>query len=244
MNTDRLTAEVVFDRSLVEDPGGATLVRVARVLAETAPAWASEVVVWSPEPGERSPLGPLAALPDVVRDRTRWATEDRHSGNVELRGATGDLNVVVSVNSSPLARVGGRLLLNNGVTVAALREEAAGAARAAFERICDEARPVWGAVYRASVYRAQVMADGPVLRAVGRDFSRFLPGLFEVNYFGAKYVELIGEATFERLGTAARKAGDGWIVEATGAADLLSRIGTEYFFLKGTEGRATRAPDW
>jgi hypothetical protein len=245
VSTDHLTAEVVFDRSLVEDPGGATLACVARVLAEAAPAWAGEVVAWSPEPRERHTVGSLAALPEVVRARTRWATGDRHSGNVELRGATGDLNVVVSVNSSPLARVGGRLLLGNGVSVTGLRKERAGDwMRAVFERLCDETRPVWGAVYRASEYRAQVMADGPVLRAVGRDFSRYLPGLFGLNYFGAKYADLIGGDTFERLGGAARRAGDGWIVDATGATDLLGSIGPEYFFLKGAEERETRAPHW
>lgn len=235
---DPVTAEVVFDRSLVEDPGGATLACVARVLAEAAPAWASEVVAWSPEPRERQAVRPLTGLPRVVRDRTRWATEARHSGNVELRGATDELNVVVSVNSAPLARVGGRLLLSNGVRVTGLREEAAGV----FEGLCAATRPVWGAVYRDSEYRAKVMADGPVLRAVGRDFSRFLPGLFEVNYFGARYVELIGEDTFERLGPGARRAGDGWIVE--GSPDVARTIGPEYFFLKGAGERETRAPRW
>ncbi|MET9736100.1 hypothetical protein ABZZ79_37410 [Streptomyces sp. NPDC006458] len=264
MSGDRLTAEVVFDTSVVEDPGDAVLAGVARVLAGAAPAWADRMVAWSPEPRERREIDALATLPDVVRGRTRWATQDRHTGNVELRGATAELNVVVSVNSSPLARVGGRLLLSNGITLTGLREQVAGEPRtdwmrAVFGEICAATRPVWGALYSASEYRAKVMADGPVLRALGRDFSRHLPGLFAGNYFGAPYVGLIGERVFERIGApAARKAADGWFVDVlhdpfawrdddsvTRNADLLAELGPECFFRKGAaEGRVTRAPDW
>ncbi|MFI9154821.1 hypothetical protein [Streptomyces sp. NPDC053367] len=66
--------------------------------------------------------------------------------------------------------------------------------------------------------------------------------LFEVDYSGARYVELIGETTFERLGPAARRAGGGWIAE--GSPEVLRGLGPEYFFREGAEDRATRAPAW
>jgi hypothetical protein len=189
--------------------------------------------------------------------------EDRHTGGVELRGSTSDLNVIISVNSSPLARVGGKLLLANGISLTALRKNVAGVSRAdwmrsVFDGICEALDPSWGAIYSRSEYRAKVMGDGPALRAVGRDFSRHLPGLFSVNYFGARYADLIGERRFERIGAAmAWKVGSGWIVDVVSDPfswntrdsvsknmDILDGIGPEFFFLKGRSGTETRAPGW
>jgi hypothetical protein len=42
-------------------------------------------------------------------------------------------------------------------------------------------------------YWAKVMSDGPSIAAVGRDFGRFLPGVFWLNFFGRRYRALLGE---------------------------------------------------
>ncbi|MFE1297560.1 hypothetical protein [Streptomyces sp. NPDC058731] len=264
MSNDRLVAEVVFDRAIVGGSDRETLDAAADVLFASAPAWAAGAVAWSPHARERRAMGGSpAALPRLVEERTRWATGDRHTGSVELRGATSELNVVVSVNSSPLAAVGGRLLMPNGISVTALRKKVAGIPQAEWMRallhdLCEELDPAWGALYSQSEYRAKVMADGPSLRAVGRDFARFLPGLFAVNYFGPRYVDLIGQERIERLGAAvSRRAGNGWLVDVIAdpsewdsepaiarSAAVMERIGPEFFFLKRERERPARAPDW
>jgi hypothetical protein len=263
-----LIAEVVFNRAIVAGADRDTLLHFARILFASAPTWSSRTIAWTPEPGERREVGDATSptsLPQVVADRTRWVTHDRHSGSVELRGATKELVAVVSVNSSPLARVGGRLLLSNAITVTALREKVEGVPRAewmrsVFNDLCEALNPAWGALYAKSEYTAKVMAQSPSLRAIGRDFSRHLPGLFPLNHFGPKYADLIGERRLEQLRTAsARRLGSGWMVDVIpdpfswDTRDALSRnrdaineIGREFFFLKDSTGEAIhgRAPEW
>jgi hypothetical protein len=265
---DLLKAEFVFDRPLVGGPDRDALPNFARVLFAAAPAWSSKIITWSPEPRERHEVGDAtssSSLLQVVADRTRWATERRYSGSVELRGATRELIPVVSVNSYPLARVGGALLLSNAITVTALTKKIGGIPqtewmRSVFDNLCEALNPVWGALYTHSEYTAKVMAQSPSLRAVGRDFCRYLPGLFPVNHFGPKYVELIGERKLRQLRTAsARRLGQGWIVDVipdpfswdtTGAllknSEAVNDIGREFFFRKDSAGEETlrRAPDW
>ncbi len=264
MNNNHLTAEVVFDQSIVGSVND-SLSQLARILVDVAPTWVTSVTAWSPNPRERDQItdtGSLASLPQVVERRTRWATGDRHTGSVELRGSSKDLNVVISVNSSPLARVGGKLLMSNGITFTTLRKQAEGPQadwmRALFGEVCATMNPLWGAVYTKSEYWDKVMEREPSIRAVGRDFSQCLPGLFSVNYFGRKYVELIGSRKLECIESAsASRAGRGWIVDvisdpfawrgsesAARNESAMAEIGSEFFFLKGAVERATRAPDW
>lgn len=265
---DPLIAEFAFDRAIVGGADRDTLPRFARILFSSAPAWSSRKISWSPNPSERYEIGDAtspAPLPQVVADRTRWAMEDRYSGSVELRGATKALVSVVSVNSSALARVGGKLLLSNRITVTALGKTIEGVPRSEWMRcifgdLCEALNPAWGALYSNSEYTAKVMAQSPSLRAIGRDFSRYLPGLFSVNHFGPKYADLIGERRLKQLRTAsARRLGSGWIVDVIpdplswDTSDALARnrdavkeIGPEFFFLKDNAGEEidTRAPHW
>jgi hypothetical protein len=85
--------------------------------------------------------------------------------------------------------------------------------------------PAWGAVSSREEYDAKVMSDGPGVAAIGRDFGRFLPGLFTLNFFGPPWVDLVGR---ERLlgAPGARAVGDGVLIAA------------------GDDPSGTRAPDW
>ena len=103
------------------------------------------------------------------------------------------------------------------------------------------------------------MSDGPHTAAVGRNFARFLPGLFTVNFLGEAYCELIGR---ERLLTApamrAELVDSGallvlgqdpaeWDTPPRRDAEqaVLDHIGREHFFLKDRNMAVeTRAPDW
>lgn len=98
--------------------------------------------------------------------------------------------------------------------------------------------------------------DATGLRAVGGDLSRYLPGLYWLNYFGAPYVELIGR---ERLLSApayeVKSIGDGVYLrlsegpEAWQTSDYrqreqecLQHIGTQNFFSRNDPDRPTVAP--
>jgi hypothetical protein len=103
-----------------------------------------------------------------------------------------------------------------------------------------------------------VMSDGPAIAAVGRDFGRYLPGVFSANFFGVPYVELLGR---ERLLDAPAQevwpldagilavrdtAPHAWDSPAREQADqrLLDHLGREHFFAKPHPPDVSRAPDW
>ncbi|MFI9174070.1 hypothetical protein [Streptomyces lincolnensis] len=266
MSTDQIVIEVVFEHSILTVVESDVISRLACLLSRSAPEWTSCVTVWSPNPRERVMLNEAELRSDlrtVVEGRTRWVSGERHAGSVELRGASNELNVVVSVNDNPLALVGGKLLMTNGVTITSLKKKVAGVPqadwmRSFFAELCAEVGPAWGAIYSNSEYREKVMEEGRVLRAVGRDFSRYIPGFFSVNYFGEKYSQLIGRGKFQQLEpSVARPLGNGWIVEVAPDPltwkldevlvrnrDLLRLIGAEFFFQKGNDQMANRAPGW
>lgn len=91
---------------------------------------------------------------------------------------------------------------------------------------------------------------------MGRDFGRFLPGLFTSNFFGPPYVELIGR---EQLlsAPAARAVGDGVLItigddprdwdtpqQREREEAVLDHLGHEYFFSKTAMAETTKAPPW
>ena len=107
-------------------------------------------------------------------------------------------------------------------------------------------------------YRAKVMSERPVVRAVGRDFSRFLPGLFWLNFFGPRYVDLIGEERLQSSPANTIEEVDGGLLLGLGddpgqwnsakrrqtERAVLDAIGHDFFFSADAPGRATRAPSW
>jgi hypothetical protein len=130
--------------------------------------------------------------------------------------------------------------------------------REAFEFLCATLSPAWGWAGHAREYWAKVMSDPPRLEAVGRDFGRFLPGVFWINFFGRRYRELIGDdrlrsAPAERVtiiddGVLIVIAGDPAAWDAPEYAISEQRVrghlGTELFFSKADPERLTVAPDW
>ncbi|MFW5415222.1 hypothetical protein J0910_00930 [Nocardiopsis sp. CNT-189] len=259
-----MKSEIVFDRSLVPGGGGAVLFRLQKLLEEAAPEWSASLTTWSPRKQERRPIagsGEAGDLAEVVGEAVRWAGRDRRSGSVEVRGATRELILVVSVDDHPAKRMrAGEVRLDNSATLTAPARRVAGRPRsewmrAFFERACAGTDPVWGAVYTRGEYYARVMADGGVHRAVGRDFGRYLPGLFPVNCFGEVYRELIGDRALAEAGGV--PAGTTRIVEVASEPDdwdapaalearrrALAVLGAEHFFDKAAPEAPGRAPDW
>lgn len=102
------------------------------------------------------------------------------------------------------------------------------------------------------------MSDGPSIEAVGRDFGRFLPGVFWLNFFGRRYRELLGDARL-RSTPASEVAGvdDGVLVGlgfdpsrwdtpeyVSAEQKVRDHLGAGVFFSKAEPDRPTVAPDW
>ncbi|WP_132121874.1 hypothetical protein [Actinocrispum wychmicini] len=254
-----LFVRLVFSRSLNPsiDAERATVAIVQDVLLSAATRWSEKIVAWEPNLKARAAVDfdRAGALAEMVAVRTR-TTFGFNSGRVELRGATREFVVVVSVNDRPTRPVGGHLQMANEVTVQILTPSVAGVssltfAGKVFEELCVGCVPLWGAVHLDSEYRAKVMQTTPSLRAIGRDFGRFLPGLFAVNYFSDKYVELFSSSEVLAL-PGARRVEHGvfldvadpfaWEVESERYSAALARIGKELFFDRLAPDRATVAP--
>lgn len=262
--------EAVYDRGIEAD---GTLPAFEALLRDEAGTWTEELRTYDGprdqepvEPGALDRAVPAAALARGEAYRALAAQHgepgtDRRHGSIELRGAGPVLNVVVSIDSEPFAPTGGKTLMGNGIGVFISRARVEGRpalewATAALERLAAETSPAWGAVHAPDEYQAKVMRDGPGAEALGRDFARFLPGLFGVNFFGAPYVELLGrDRLLDAPNGEARPVGDGVLVVLDGKRDdearradeqaWLEHLGPEHFFVKGQDGdRATRAPDW
>jgi hypothetical protein len=221
--------------------------------------------------GRRGDLGTGIMAAAGERGTTYQALVDRHgvppferlAGSVELRGSGPELVVVVSVDKMVVSPLGAKLQLGNRIALQVRRPKVGRSAgdtwlREAFELLCARLSPAWGSVGHAREYWAKVMSDQPLVEAVGRDFGRFLPGLFWLNFFGRRYCDLIGDdrlrsAPAERVAT----VDDGVLIVIGGdpaAWDtpeyvvreqrVRTHLGTELFFSKAEPERLTIAPNW
>lgn len=277
MRTDRdsIEAELVYDRYLGR---GDALDVFQEVLRHHAPTWSQELRVHKGPRDQlaidiRAPGGLKAAVLTAAGERgplygalvaEYGRGHERVFGSAELRGSSHELIVVVAVDEDPFAPIGGAVLLGNRISLQlprphVNRQPASVWASVIFEDLCAATSPAWGSVRSIAEYEAKVMSDGPHTAAVGRNFARFLPGLFTVNFLGEAYCELIGR---ERLLTApamrAELVDSGallvlgqdpaeWDTPPRRDAEqaVLDHIGREHFFLKDRNMAVeTRAPDW
>jgi hypothetical protein len=205
-----LDAEVVFDRCLAS---GDEFDVLQTLLAASAPEWCSRLRVWVSARDQR-PLDPSrpGALKEAVlaamseRGPTYRALVQRYGkppfkrpvGTVELRGGDRDLTVVVTSDEMVLSPVGGKRNLGNQIIVqvrdAAARNRFGGEwVGELFTALCEQLSPAWGSAGTVDEYWAKVMTDSPAIEAVGRDFGRYLPGLFWLNFFGRRLCDHLGE---------------------------------------------------
>ncbi|MGQ0837717.1 hypothetical protein [Actinokineospora sp.] len=268
-----LDGEVVFDRRL----GGQELDALQDLLGELAPRWSAKLRLWR-GPRDQRPIevarpGALrGAVFDAVGERGETYRElveahgtpplERVSGSAELRGAGPELVVVVSLDDLVLSPMGARRLLGNGIAVQVRRptverRPAPAWLAEAFERLCALS-PAWGCACHPGEYWAKAMSDGPRVEAVGRDFGRFLPGLFWSNFFGRRYRDLVGRDRFAAVPDGLAVAVDGgtlvslgidpiaWRTPGYAAVErrLREHLGDGLFFAKAEPDRPTRAPDW
>jgi hypothetical protein len=215
-------------------------------------------------PCQNSFISPdLGSTYQAVVDQHGVPAFERLAGSIELRGSGHELTVIVSVDTMVVSPLAAKRQLGNRIALQIRRPRVSRSSgdawlRQGFELLCARLSPAWGSAGHAREYWAKVMSDRPRLEAVGRDFGRFLPGIFWLNFFGRRYCELIGDARL-RSAPAERVAmiDDGvLIVMAGGPADwdtpeyalseqrVRSHLGTELFFSKAEPGRLTVAPNW
>ena len=273
MGGQSIDVELAYDRFIAN---GDELDELERVLREAAPKWSAGLRIQL-EPREHEPVDDRSgALRNaiVAAAATRGPTyhaiiaeyggvDERLSGSAEVRGASPDLIVVVGVDEHPFSRIGGALILANHISLQIRRAKierrsASEWALDVFRDLCDRTSPAWGSVCDSGEYWAKVMSDGPTIAAVGRDFGRYMPGVFSATFFGAPYVELLGR---ERLLDAPAEevspvdagilavrdtAPQAWNSPAREEADqrLLDHLGREHFFAKPHPPDLSRASDW
>jgi hypothetical protein len=251
-----LDGELVFDRYL---GAGDALDVLQDALVTLAPRWASKLRIWR-GPRDQRPIdnrarGALsAAIMAAVSERgqTYQSLVDRHgvppfdrlAGSVELRGSGPELVVVVSVDAMVVSPLGARQQLGNRIAVQVRRpavDRSAGETwlQQAFEVFCAKLSPAWGRAGHAGEYWAKVMSDQPRVEAVGRDFGRFLPGVFWLNFYGRRYRELM-----VLIAIAGSPAAWDTPEYAVSEQQVQDHLGTELFFAKAEPRRVTIAPDW
>jgi hypothetical protein len=184
------------------------------------------------------------------------------NGTVELRGANASITIVLSVDERRFFKAGDIWTWGNYLCfqLRAMRVEGACAdefAESLFGELCS-ALPVWygHAEARREFDAKNISHAGGGTAAIGVDYSRALPGLYWLNFFGARCTDSIGRERFAGV-TAFRKraVNGGVILSARGgssgwknpdrvAADAktIEALGGDYFFLRAAPSRETRSP--
>lgn len=264
MKNDLIFLEFVFSRSIVPSSDEQTIARFIRIVEAVCPEWASGFTVWDPSPrGRKIFEGDPDIAAQAILSKATWADGRRVSGNVELRGATPELTLICNINDRPLWRVGGKLLMSNTLKIEAHSKLIDGkdSYSLLLEVLHDGAlstSPIWSAIYSGDEYRHRVMQTTPSLAAAGRDFSKYLPGVFPANFYGSAYVDLMGRAALSLVPAAVSEVGSGILVKLSyhpGDWDspeniaendeVVSRIGLRYFYShNGPPAEGYTAPEW
>ena len=263
-----LDAEVVFDRSLV---GDGVLDLLQEVLVESAPQWSSELRVWRGPHDQRTiSSGQTGALAAAVCEASteRGATYkvlvehygkppyERMLGSAELRGSSRELTVVISIDEWVMAPLGAKKIFGNSIELQVRRSKVEGRACkdwiwTVFNALCEQLSPAWGSVRAPDEYWAKVMSEQPRIEAVGRDFGRYLPGLFWLNFFGDRYRSLIGEnSLLSAPASLTEPVGDGILIaldsdptrwDSPGYIEMEKQVrqhlGAHFFFSKSENDR-------
>jgi hypothetical protein len=265
-NDHTLTAKVVLQRELA----GADFDRLQNLLRRRAASWSSRLRL-EIDNKVKVDLKQPGAVRAVAERETRTIASGRRLGGPAFVGAYPSLECGVSVDSEPIVWMrDGSLRLGNRISFVAHADEIEGMSAAhwiyqVFMEMVEAFEPLWGAVSSHPEYDAKVMGVFPsdsstpgAWGAVGYDFGRALPGLFWINFFGPRYVELIGR---ERLlgapAVEAREVGRGVLVVTRSdpyewgseharrsLEDVLGHIGRQFFFSKAEPDAQRVAPDW
>jgi len=186
---------------------------------------------------------------------------ERNSGTIGITGATSDFELIISLDEYSFSPSAGRYLIGNSISFHLESERISGLSSSVFikkiiQEICKKLNPMYGNAYIYEERDSKNMNREGSVMAIGVDISRYLPGLYWLNFFGDKYVNLIGksklvEAPAERVEVfdsgiliETHKDPKRWAQESQKNNSLLEYIGKKYFFDKAGLNRETIAPDF
>lgn len=273
-DTSAFSLDLTFclGRSLFDEQ---LLSQIERFLRSEAQSWASKLCISRNGGKERRSIDnfaidiPKAAnerggLHDLLLAKHGTGPFSRQNGSVELSGADNGLVVVLNLDEYLFAPSAGRWIWGNTVTVQ-IREQCSRAtfatniARRLAASACSELSPWYahGHLY-GEWNQKNVSREGGGILVKGLDISRYLPGLYWLNFFGEPYCELIGKdclltapaAEASEIGTGVMlylsvspESWDTAEYRATEAA-VLAHLGAQYFFDVRDPNRNTAAPDF
>lgn len=268
-----LDLTLCFGESLFDGDG---LAVVESLLQRQAARWASDLHIY--REGEKNPRRDIKDFSSDLRDASTERGDvyenlitkhgpgsvPRRTGTVELRGADDSLIVVISLDDYRFAPSAGRYLWGNTVAVQVCKRRVAGIDAVDFMRLfsvgaCADLSPWYAHGHFPEEWNHKnISHEGGGTMAMGVDVSRYLPGLYWLNFFGRPYCALMGK---ERLLTApAHKTKEidsgvllllaadpkAWNTPEYSASEkrVLSHLGDQHFFNPREPQRGTIAPDF
>lgn len=251
---------------------GDDLGALERVLANQVGPWFTGLHAWQEEKGRRELVdGFTQNIRQIAAEKGelfRQLTEkhgpgphERRTGTVELRGSDSSLVVVVGLDDYVFAPSAGRYLWGNTISLQFCRRDCCGKSAAELSRgiaeeCCREMYVLYAHGHLLEEWDARNTSRDKGKMTIGADVSRYLPGLYWLNYFGEPYCDLIGRERLLRapafesswLGHGVLMLVDeqpeSWKSDETHHVDVLNHIGDQYFFLRDKPDRLTQAPSY
>lgn len=242
------------------------------ILQEHAPAWCKGLHVWRDDGARAIGESFSATIRGAASERGELyralikeygpGEHPRRTGSVELRGGDESIVVAVGLDEQVFAPSAGRYLWGNSIHVQVCQARVAGEPSTQFvldlaARSCSDLGPFYARAQDPAERSAKNLSrKGGGMMAVGVDVSRYLPGLYWLNFFGSPYCDLIRA---DRLLSApaydVARVGNGvlvvvdedpstWSSPRSRYRKVLDHIGDKYFFLDGAPDRSTVAPDY
>lgn len=218
---------------------------------------ALEEILWKDEAQRKN-----APMAKMIEARMGPPAHSRLLGSMELRGKDDTLTVVIHADEYVLAPLAREWIFGNRVTLQVRRSKVEGVdavkwSAEVFEALCSALSPLHGDVHTWDEYDAKNMShEGGGLQAVGVDASKYLPGLYWLNFLGKPYCDLMNrDRLLSTPGAEVREVDDGVLLRLAGDPRMwssaeykaverlvLEHVGTQYFFSKDEPERHTVAP--
>lgn len=208
--------------------------------------------------------GPLYR--ELVDSHGPPADGERRFGSALVRGTgagtSGRYLTVRFDSTTPLHRMGASWHWSNSIGASLRTSKREWMVRCEWIRqlgaaLADDPAFLWGAAYMSGEFEASNLdSSNGGLRAIGRDVSRHLPGLYWLNFFGRPYTSMMAVDDARRTGIGVwNRAGeatifecfsspDDWATAAKDKRDVMDALGADLFFDRRSPERETRAPDF
>lgn len=258
-----LNLRFYFDHSLINS---SILNQFQKFLVKQAPRWTKNLHIWRTDKDKRyinlnnkNSLKENMLIVSFQHGPTfKWLESQFGSvpkhihGSAELRGSYSDIEVIVSIDELNYRKIGGKLLWLNCISVGIYGSKIEQLnyvkwARNFFESFCKEFGPIYSYAATDKEYSAKNMnkKDG-VVKAVGVDFQKYLPGIYWLNFYGNEYCQIFNQEKLLAVSAnRVAKVGEGVLLELSESPDTWNseeykntereirvNLGSNHFFLK------------